>query len=52
MYFVTHSSNKNKREFLPVIARKKMTDIYAYTLKIHRYEQDLFAIPLDSLKKN
>mgnify|MGYP006910099576 CR=1 FL=1 len=45
-------SNKNKeKEFLPVIERKKMTDIYVPPIKIHRYEQDLFAIPLDSLKE-
>lgn len=45
-------SNKSKeKEFLPVIERKKFTNIYVPPIKIHRYEQDLFAIPLDSLKE-
>ena len=33
-------SNKNKeKEFLPVIERKKMTDIYVPPIKIHRYDR-------------
>lgn len=46
-------SNKNKeKEFIPLKERKKISKIYVPPIKIQRYEQDLFAIPLDSLKEN
>ncbi|MFY9582773.1 MAG: hypothetical protein WBI52_07730, partial [Bacteroidales bacterium] len=52
MFFAScNSCSKTKeREFLPSIERKKLHKLYLPPIKIQRYEQDLFAIPLDSLK--